>query len=49
MSVSLTMNDLEKLKVLERLKAQKITQIDAAKLLNKSEGGNSAVIKEIFR
>src|SRR5689334_7192609 len=36
-AITLTINDLERFKVLERLKAKKIKQIDAAKLLGRSE------------
>ena len=36
-TITLTMKELEKLKILERLKAKKIKQIDTSKLLNRSE------------
>jgi transposase len=35
--ITLSMNELEKIRVLDRLKSKKIKQIDAAKLLGKSE------------
>ena len=36
-TITLTMKELEKLKILERLKAKKIKQIDPAKLIEGSE------------
>ncbi len=44
-TITLTMKELEKLKILEKLKAKKIKQIDASKLLNRSERQVRRLIK----
>ena len=44
-TIILTMKELEKLSILERLKDKKIRQIDAAKLLSRSERQISRLMK----